>query len=130
MFKSSQKNQENFFLDSNDLVVDDDGSDSDSPLSPGPEGESEAHHRCIIIKIIIIISIILIMILIIIISIIIVITIIKIFIIQRKPIDESKMCRKRKSERGGKPRRARTAFTYEQLVNILKYLNIIFTYDW
>lgn len=56
--------------DSSELVVDDDGSDSDSPLSPGPEGESEAHHR------------------------------------------------KRKSERGGKPRRARTAFTYEQLVSL------------
>merc|ERR1719278_1083346 len=56
--------------DSSELVVDDDGSDSDSALSPGPEGESEAHHR------------------------------------------------KRKSERGGKPRRARTAFTYEQLVSL------------
>ena len=29
------------------------------------------------------------------------------------------MFRKRKSERGGKPRRARTAFTYEQLVTIV-----------
>ena len=87
--------------------MDDDGSDSDSPLSPGPEGESEAHHRCIIMKnhqhhhfcieygqqI----------------------------LISAKKVKHKlniKMCRKRKSERGGKPRRARTAFTYEQLVRI------------
>ena len=29
-------------------MVDDDGSDSDSALSPGPEGESEAHHRLVV----------------------------------------------------------------------------------
>ena len=42
-YEISQKN--NFIKDSSELVVDDDGSDSDSALSPGPEGESEAHHR-------------------------------------------------------------------------------------
>ena len=55
-----------------DLVVDDEGSDEDDPLSPSSEGlDADGHHR------------------------------------------------KRKSgERGGKPRRARTAFTYEQLVSL------------
>ena len=34
------------------------------------------------------------------------------------------MFRKRKSERGGKPRRARTAFTYEQLVTIVDEMDL------
>ena len=34
------------------------------------------------------------------------------------------MFRKRKSERGGKPRRARTAFTYEQLVTIVDEMEL------
>ena len=61
-----------FFIADSDLVVDDEGSDEDDPLSPSSEGlDADGHHR------------------------------------------------KRKSgERGGKPRRARTAFTYEQLVSL------------
>ena len=45
-YEISQKN--NSIKDSSELVVDDDGSDSDSALSPGPEGESEAHHRSVV----------------------------------------------------------------------------------
>ena len=61
-----------FWIADSDLVVDDEGSDEDDPLSPSSEGlDADGHHR------------------------------------------------KRKSgERGGKPRRARTAFTYEQLVSL------------
>ena len=61
-------------VDGSELIVDDEGSDDEDPLSPlsdCADGEGESHHR------------------------------------------------KRKSgDRGGKPRRARTAFTYEQLVSL------------
>ena len=61
-----------FVVDNSDLVVDDDCSDDEDPMSPSSEG-----------------------------------------------LDADGQPRKRKSgDRGGKPRRARTAFTYEQLVSL------------